>query len=170
MASWIAADAPERVDRLVLASTLPNAGASSIHVVRESLKLVAALCKVGSSAEIALVNSILSDDFRRTQPARVASIERAVREAPTSPRNLLLLAIAAVRHDGTCALRGLRVRTLILAGRRDPIVGRTAERELLHDLPNARLEILENVGHDLSLEAPDETAARVLAFLDERDG
>ena len=165
VASWMAVSRRACVETLVLASTLPSAGTVSSRVLSEVPDFVRAFAKRGASAEVALVDRILSDPFRRRNPERVLAIERAVRAAPASRRNLLLLAMAAARHDSRTSLQGLPVRALLLAGGLDPLVGRSAEDELLHELPNARLEILPGVGHDLSLEAPDETAARILAFL-----
>ncbi len=166
VASWTAADAPDRVEDLVLASTLPSARTVSHRILGELGGLACAFLHTGGSAEVALVHRVLSPEFRREHPDEVSAIEAVVRAMPTSRTTLVQLALAAARHDATVTLRGLEVRTLLLAGRRDPLVGRTAERELLHDLPHARLELLD-AGHDLSLEAPIETARHVLAFLNE---
>jgi pimeloyl-ACP methyl ester carboxylesterase len=167
VASWMASESGERVARLVLASTLPRAGALSLRRVTDLLGLAAAIARPGVEGEVALVRRVLSREFRRDHPARVAAIEREVRRVPSTRRNLVVLALAAARHDATAALLGLPVKALILVGRRDPIVGCVAERELLHDLPDARLVIVDGAGHDLSLEVPVDLSARILAFLGE---
>ena len=60
----------------------------------------------------------------------------------------------------------LRQPTLVLAGRDDPIVPLANGRILAHLIPNARLEIIDE-GHLFMVTRPDETAARIEAFLAE---
>jgi pimeloyl-ACP methyl ester carboxylesterase len=165
VASWAAIDARARVERLVLASTLSESVAVSRRVWSHVSALSRSFLLPGAQAEVRLVREILSPEFRREQPARVAEIEETVRQAPTTRRNLALLALAAAVHDADHALRGNDVRTLLLQGELDPIAGRLSQGELLRDLPNATLEVVVHAGHDLSLEAPHELADRVTRFL-----
>ena len=60
----------------------------------------------------------------------------------------------------------LRQPTLVLAGRDDPIVPLVNGRILANLIPNARLEIIDD-GHLFMVTRPDETAARIEAFLAE---
>jgi 3-oxoadipate enol-lactonase len=161
VASWAAVDARDRVERLILASTLAESTAVSRRIASHLYGLVRALAKHGIEAEVGLVREVLSSDFRREHPERVAAIEATVRRHPTSHRNLALLALAAGTHDAGRTLRGNMVRTLLLEGEIDPIAGRASQRELLRDLPNASLEVIAHVGHDLSLEAPEELSELV---------
>lgn len=161
VASWLAIDHPERVDKLVLASTLPKPTKISRRMEHEALPLA----RAGLRSEPALVHEILSPRFRARHPDRVRAIEAEVRAHPTKRRNLASLALAAARHHAAEELRAVTAPTLILVGELDPIVGPRAESELLHDIAGARLEIIAGAGHDLSLEKPRETAERVLAFL-----
>lgn len=168
VASYMALDAPQRVGRLVLASTLPRQSAISARALGRSLRLLRCLTKSGAQAEVCLVVHILSAQFRHDHPERIREIERLVRAVPARRRNLLALALAAARHNVEPALQGLAIETLLLFGELDPIAGQTSQAELLHDLPRSRLEVLARAGHDQSLEQPLTTAERVLEFL--RDG
>jgi pimeloyl-ACP methyl ester carboxylesterase len=105
VASWIAIDAPDRVMRLVLASTLPQASAISVHVARKSLSFMRCFTKRGVEAEVCLVTHIFSGRFRREHPGRVLEIASAVRENPTKRGNLLSLAMAAARHNAEPGLK-----------------------------------------------------------------
>jgi pimeloyl-ACP methyl ester carboxylesterase len=165
VASWAAIDARERVARLVLASTLPKATAISHRIRSHVGPLLRALLTPGAGAEVKLVDEILSSQFRREHPTRVASIEQAVRRTPTKRRNLVRLALAAALHDADRALDGNSSRTLLLVGELDPIAGRVSQEELLEDLPRAILEVVPHAGHDLSLEAPLSLADSVVRFL-----
>ncbi|HEX4475144.1 MAG TPA: alpha/beta hydrolase [Polyangiaceae bacterium] len=165
VASWLAADAGERVERLVLASTLPNIGTVSSHVVLSALPLLGSFTSPGVDAEVRLVRNILSSDFRKHHPDRLHAIERSVREQPATRRNLLLLALAAARHRTSPSLIAKHPPALLLFGEWDRIARERSEAELLRDLPNAELAIVPRSGHDLSLEQPVVTAERVVAFL-----
>jgi len=66
--------------------------------------------------------------------------------------------------DWRPALRGVRARTLVLQGRLDVFPPETA-REWIAALPDARLLVLEGVGHFPYLEAPERFAAAVDDFM-----
>lgn len=161
VATWIAKLAPERVDRLVLASTIPGIGARADGAFGELLALAPNVAH--REAEVDLVRAILSPEFRDAEPARVAEIEAAVRAAPGKRMNLAALALAAARHDAP--LDGtLGMPTLLLFGDRDPLAGTAAKSLLLQGFSASQLETLD-CGHDLTLERPEETARLVSAFL-----
>ena len=79
VASWLAIDAPERVERLVLASTLPEPSALSHRFKRHIWKFASSATRPGAEAEVALVNEVLSPHFRHAHPERVREIEAQVR-------------------------------------------------------------------------------------------
>jgi pimeloyl-ACP methyl ester carboxylesterase len=165
VASWIAIDAPDRVERLVLASTLPRASAVSRRALSRGVLLARCLVLPGAHAEVALVRAVLSREFRKRCPERVREIGRLVLGTPAKRRNLLLFGLAAARHDAARELRNVRARTLLLFGALDPVARRTSRLELLHAIPNATLAIVPRAGHDVSLEAPAATASAVIDFV-----
>ncbi|MEO6950983.1 MAG: alpha/beta fold hydrolase [Polyangia bacterium] len=165
VASWLAVDSAARIDRLVLASTLPTVGDVPARGWRRLFELSRCMLHPGVRAELCAVRRVLSHEFRRTQPARMDEIEAAVRAHPTKRRNLILLTLAASGHHLGSAWSAVHTPTLVLMGGHDPIVGERARDDLLLHLPGASLEVIERSGHDLSLEQPAETAARTLAFL-----
>ena len=165
VASWLAIDHPLRVERLVLASTLPRAKRISRHVYTEVLGLLRWALVPGVEAEVGLVRQILSMSFRLHHPERVLAISDQIRRSPARRKNLALLALAAARHDAEHLLPSITAETLILVGALDPIAGARSQAELLYDLPHARLCILPDCGHDLSLEQPESTALEVDRFL-----
>ena len=168
VASWVAVDFPERVSRLVLASTLPSASGLSCRGLRKLAKMSKDLFRPGEWAELGLVHDVLSREFLRDHPERVAAIEALVRAEPTSHRNLAVLLLAGARHDVAGCLGRVKADSLLLLGSRDRIAGLKAEIELLRAIPHAALEVVPGAGHDVTLEAPERTADRVLAFLEGR--
>src|SRR5690606_5351911 len=62
-------------------------------------------------------------------------------------------------------LRDIRQPTLLLWGRHDRIVPLKIGKRLLRDLPNARLEIIEETGHLPMEEKPLDVVERLAPFL-----
>jgi len=170
VASWQAILAPGRVDRLVLASTLPDADSVSLWGLMRGVGFARCFVHGGDAAEICLVRSMLSREFHRAHPRRLAEIERTVRRIPAHRRNILRLALAAARHHAGNELRRVPHETLLIFGMLDPFVNRHSRVDLLRDCPRAQLELIDGVGHDLTLEAPLETADRIIPFLQAADG
>lgn len=163
VASWMAVLAPERIDRLVLASTLPGVGALADGAIGELLSLAPSLTH--REAEVDLVRAILSPAFRAAAPERLRVIEEAVRANPGKRMNLAALALAAARHGAPLDGATQQMRTLLLFGGKDPLAGAAAKSKLLRGLPRSKLVVLEDAGHDLTLEQPEETARHVIDFL-----
>jgi pimeloyl-ACP methyl ester carboxylesterase len=111
-----------------------------------------------------MVERILSRHFRDTHPEAVREIEGAVRARPTSRVSLLQHALAALFHDARAELPHITAPTLVLAGQHDKLLGTEAPRELAGAIRRATFEIIEDAGHDVTLEQPTTTAARVCAF------
>jgi 3-oxoadipate enol-lactonase len=64
------------------------------------------------------------------------------------------------------ALPSVSAPTLVVAGEEDFILGPAACREVADGIANARLEVLEGVGHMPWVEAPEAFAATVTDFVD----
>jgi proline iminopeptidase len=65
------------------------------------------------------------------------------------------------------ALTSVTAPTLVVAGREDFILGPAACQEVADGIRNARLEVLDGVGHMPWVESPERFAAMVTAFLDD---
>lgn len=164
VAQWLALDAPGRVGGLVLASTAARGLDLSRHGVVRGLRLARCLLRSPRQAEACLVRRVLSHTFRREHPAEVARLAALAQAQPASRLGILAQAGAAASHDTHARLGALRARTLVLLGARDGLLRHESIAALAAAVPGARLETLDG-GHDLSLEAPEATAASILAFL-----
>jgi pimeloyl-ACP methyl ester carboxylesterase len=61
----------------------------------------------------------------------------------------------------------LRLPALVLWGSDDPVLPLSLGERLTSDLPNAKLQIIQNCGHNIQEECPGPTAAEINIFLDE---
>jgi pimeloyl-ACP methyl ester carboxylesterase len=150
--------APARVGRLVLMSTLASADGPAQTARREGyLRLVEA----GRFDEVVEERlPLLLSPRRRSDEALVAAARAMATE--TGPDAFLRQQRAIMsRPDSRPFLGAIQCPTLILYGRQDGIVTLAHQEELQAGIPGAPLEILEDCGHLMTLEQP----ARVNALL-----
>ncbi|MDQ3366805.1 MAG: alpha/beta hydrolase, partial [Myxococcota bacterium] len=168
VATWLAIDRPELVRALVLASTPPR-GLDLVRGAGHGLGFASCLPRRAGVREACLTEHALSERFRRAQPARTAAILAEVRAERGSLRSLLLHGAAGALHAPGAALARIAAPTLCIAGALDPLVGPAPMRALASAIPTAELAILEDAGHDLSLEQPGALAQRVERFVAAHD-
>lgn len=161
VASWIGILAPQRVAKLCLAAT-PVRGIELTRAgLGRGLSLLACLARPLEDVEASLVDRILSRPFREDQPDEVRRIERLVRAETATRSDLIKLAIAGARHDARRSLHRISAPTLVLAGAHDALLGTEPPRALAGAIRGATFAVVADSGHDLTLEQPIATAARV---------
>jgi pimeloyl-ACP methyl ester carboxylesterase len=152
--------APARIDRLVLMSTLASADGPAQTARREGyLRLVEA----GRFEEVVEERlPMLLSPLWRTDAALIAAARTMAAE--TGPDAFLRQQRAIMsRPDSRPSLGAISSPTLILFGRQDGIGALANQEEMQAAIRGARLEILEDCGHLMTLEQP----ARVNALLAE---
>lgn len=92
-------------------------------------------------------------------------IDALIHENPTSRANLIKLAAAAALHDARADLHRIKSPTLVLTAKDDPLLDIDSQWALSRRIPNASFDVISPSGHDMSLEQPVATAARVAEFL-----
>jgi 3-oxoadipate enol-lactonase len=163
-ATWLAILAPTRVAKLCLAST-PARGLALTHAgLRRELALAACFARPLAEVELRLVDRILSRRFREGHPEEMGRIERALHAEPAGRVALLKHALAGLMHDARSELHRIEAPTLVLAGDDDTLLGTEPPRALAAAIPGATFAIVAACGHDLTLEQPLATAARVAHF------
>jgi len=165
VASWLAIDFPARVDRLVLASTLPSGLEVRASALRRAASLAQCLLRRGTDFDACLATRVLPHAFRDAHRAEVERIQSLARERPMTRTNLGALLIAASMHDVRNDLHRIVAPTLVLLGGRDWLPTLGSQAELLRRIPSVELQVLDDAGHDLSAEAPEFVALKVNAFL-----
>lgn len=155
---WLGAEAPERVGRLVLASTTAHAGAREVWDQR--------IARVRADGVDVLVDGIIerwfTPGFRQARPDTVEHIAAMVRGTQTEG---YAAAAAAVRdHDMRPDLARITAPTLVIAGTSDPGTPPEQARLLADGIRGARLEELD-AAHLCNVEAVDRFTALVRDFL-----
>lgn len=84
-----------------------------------------------------------------------------------NPQTLLGDFLACNAFDETARINAVRLPALILCGAEDRMTPPKYSQYLKENLPNAQLHLLENCGHMLALEQPQEVSRLFKIFLDE---
>lgn len=164
VATWLAIDAPDRVERLCLASA-PAAGLElSRTAVGRLMSLAACLARRSQDVEPCLARRILSPAFREREPARAAAIERTMVGQPARRLQVMKHASLALMHDARRELARIRAPVLVLAGEGDELLGIEPQKALAKGIPGARFETIAECGHAITLEKPRLVAERLIRF------
>jgi poly(3-hydroxyalkanoate) depolymerase len=166
IAQQLAHQAPQRVQRLVLAATGPGLGGLP-GSPRVLLTLATPRRYDQPDYYRRIAGRIYGGQARRDpDPLRHGSPARFIQ--PPSMWGYLGQLYAIAGWTSLPWLHRLRQPTLVLAGDDDPIVPLLNGRILAHRIPNARLHVVRGGGHLFLLEQPSEMAALVTGFLAER--
>ena len=145
IAQWLAGDAPEMVDHLVLVVTCPEPNA----ILTESIEEWVSLARAGDTAGFMESNlrRIYSDDYCRKN-MWIAPIAGWLTK-PKSYDRFYIQAEACLHHDAASELRRIRAKTLIIGGEQDKALGGEASRQLAAAIAGAKLKMYPQWGHGL---------------------
>lgn len=104
--------------------------------------------------------------IKEGRPETVRRLSEKVTER--DPESYLGLYAALGAFDGWAALPSLRLPVRLIAGSEDGPTPASAMAEMAEALPDARIDILDGIGHQAPLEAPERVAAALLELV-ERD-
>jgi 3-oxoadipate enol-lactonase len=146
-AMWVAANAPERVDSLVLACTAARFGEPGPWRDRAALVRAHGLEPIADG----VISRWFTHGFADEQPELVAAFRRLLASTPVEGYAGCCEALA--RWDFRDRLGAIRARTLVLAGSEDPSTP-PSDAELLADrIPDATLVVLDGAAHLANVEA-----------------
>jgi 3-oxoadipate enol-lactonase len=154
----VAADAPERVDRVVLACTAAHYGEPGPWQQRART--------VRDQGMAAVADTVLArwftPEFREREPDVVARYAAMLRATP--PEGYARCCEAVGSFDARHRLGAVRAPTTVIAGRHDPVTTPAHGEQLAAGIPGARLELLD-AAHLANVEQPAAFTAVVLAAL-----
>jgi 3-oxoadipate enol-lactonase len=155
---------PGRLDRLVLANTTSAYGPDGQALWRERMKHV----REGGLGAIrdAVAQRYFSAAFAVRHPETVSAVMDRFLETPAEGYLACCEAIAALDHSGD--LPRIRSKTLVIAGEADAGTPVAMSREIVSNVPGARLAVIPGAAHLSVAEKPDEFAALVMGFLEEK--
>jgi 3-oxoadipate enol-lactonase len=166
IAQEIAIQAPERVRTLTLAVTFPAGSAYARRLAEVWSARVMQISREQHVDELMLLNH--SEAFFEDQ-GMVDFIRAAMlgNPHPQPPEAFSRQLAACGRHDARAGLAGLTMPTHVIGGEQDILVPVWKSREIASLIPDAKLTVVPNAPHGLSLERSDEFNGAVLEFIRE---
>ena len=115
---------------------------------------------------------LLADTDKRFAPGTPDEVIQwyADEGGKTAAPEVLALQGCLLAADLTPLLPNIPVPTLILGASQDDITPVEIQRLMADQMPNARLELLDGVGHNMKVEIPDTLANRTLEFVRDVEG
>jgi pimeloyl-ACP methyl ester carboxylesterase len=176
-----AATHPDRVERLILASTLPHHGPEQEAAMQQAVEARQAepwyedaVEALQTEAQGSFANGHeLMELCRRMMPLYYADYgEREQRHVASLDGDSLCVDATRLwekeifeRFDMRPLLPSLTMPTLVITGERDFITGPGCAGELAAGIPDAEHVVLPGVGHMIFVEAPEQFREAVLSFL-----
>jgi 3-oxoadipate enol-lactonase len=158
---WLAAHAPERVDRLVLLCT--SAHLPPPEPWLERARVVTESGTVGVIAE-AVVSRWLTPAFAGAHPDQVAALRAMLAAQPVAGYAACCAALAAM--DQRKDLGSIAAPTLVIGGAQDLAIPNEHQHALAGAIGGARLEILDPGAHVVSIERADDVNRLIRAHLE----
>jgi 3-oxoadipate enol-lactonase len=146
---WLAAHAPERIERLVLCSTAARFPAHTAYLERAATVRAHGMGAVSAT----VIERWFTPEFR-AKAADVVGRYRSMLEA-TAPEGYAACCEAVANFDGRNDLPSIAASTLVIAGAQDPVTTIEHAQSLVDGIPHARLATIEGAAHLLNVEQPD---------------
>lgn len=158
VAAWVAAHAPDRVDRLALLATSARFGTPELWAER------AATVRADGMAAVAdtVVGRWFTPGFAERHGAVVGWVRHQL--VTTSPEPYASCCAALAQLDLSPLLPSITAPTLVLAGADDPVSPPEHASQLTATIPNATMEVVPDAAHLLNVEQPDRVAHALLDF------
>ncbi len=164
---WVAANAPERVRRLVLCCTSARFGPEAAEVYRARAGTVREHT-VDAVADGAL-ERWFTPGFREAQPVLMAQVRRGLTGTSSEGYAGCCEALAALDLFGV--LGSISVPTLVIAGAEDPATPPDHGRAIADGIAGARFELIEGAAHLANIEKAELVTPLIAGFIDaEQEG
>jgi 3-oxoadipate enol-lactonase len=164
---WAAANAPERVHRLVLCCTSARFGPEAAEVYRARAQTVREHT-VDAVADGAL-ERWFTPGFREAQPELMAQIRKGLTDTSSEGYAGCCEALAAL--DLYPALGSISAPTLVIAGAEDPATPPDHGRAIADGIAGARFELIEGAAHLANIEKAELVTPLIAGFIDaEQEG
>lgn len=154
-----AIDAPERVSALALVGTSSRVNSAARGWYEERAALVQ-----DDDPELRATLDKDTEDVYRNRPEEIEAGLRIRRESTTDPRGFAnaCLAMASLNEAPLDPeLGAITVPTVLVAGDADQHCPPRASEIIAEKIPGSTMRVLEDTGHPLPVERPDEVAAAI---------
>ena len=156
---WMAINAPQRIDRLVLCCTSARLGPPEMWADRAATVRAHGLDAVADAG----IERWLSPNFMAREP-EVAARVRAMFVA-TPPEGYAACCGVIERMDQLPRLGEIRAPTLVIAADDDPATPPEHAEKIAAAIPGARLEIVHGARHMATIEQPEAMTTRIAGHL-----
>lgn len=157
---WLAAEAPERVERLVLLCTSALLGPKIVWDER-----IATATERGMDALVdGVIERWFTPAFRQEKPATVEKLARTLRD--TDPEGYAGCCAAIRDMDLRDRLPSIEAPTLVVSGAEDPATPPGHGRLIRDAIPGAHFEVVPGAAHIANVERPEEITALILTHLE----
>lgn len=160
IAQYIAIDAPNKVEKLVLAVTLCKPNETSQRVIGDWIKMA-------ESNEYGNIFIDIAEKSYTEKRLRMYRLCYPLLTRYTKPKDLtrfIIQAYACITHHAKAELDKIKCPTLVIGGDADQIVGSESSSELAEGIKNSQLILYSGMSHGLYEEASDFNT-HVLTFL-----
>jgi 3-oxoadipate enol-lactonase len=161
IAQRLALTRPELVGALILASTTCRIPSNSREHMESRLSAMRDRGPA-AAAEVA-AKSIYSAAWRSDNPDTLAAFIKW--RAAQDQTGLVNAMLATSEFDVSAKLDQIKVPTLVVTGSQDTLIRPDAQADIAEHIPGARLEVIQDAGHILPVEAPDAFNRIVDGFL-----
>jgi 3-oxoadipate enol-lactonase len=144
---WMAINAPERIDRLVLCCTSARLGPPDMWAQRAATVRAEGVEAIADAG----LERWLTADFRAHEPAATAKVRAMLVATPDEGYAACCGVIE--RMDLLPELGAVRAPTLVIAGRHDPATPPEHAERIVAGIPGARLELVD-AAHLATIEQP----------------
>lgn len=156
---------PERVNGLILADTRAQADTEENKRIRA--EQVKALLSQGMKPIVdAMLPKLLHPETVSKRPDIVKRLRDMMHQTKPEGAAAALKGMAA-REDQTELLASIKVPTLIVVGKEDPITPLEDSKKMHERIGGSRLVVIENASHVSNLERPDQFNAALTSFVSE---
>ncbi len=139
---------PERLNKLILACT--SFGGAN-HVLPDNFEVISAFSATENLNSLERIRKFMIPAFTRDFAENNFDVIEQVckfREANEVPESVYLQQLqAAMTFDTQAKLSKITAETLVISGDKDQVVPMQNSINLAKEIPNSRLEIMENSGH-----------------------
>jgi 3-oxoadipate enol-lactonase len=159
MGMWVASEAPERIERLVLCCTVPHFPPPELWDER-----IAAVRAEGIDPMVEpAIERWLPPDVRRSRPDLAEHLRSMI--AATPPEGYAGCCAAIRDMDLRPRLAGVEAPTLVVAGSDDPSTPKEKVRPIADAVPGARYVEIAGAAHIANVAQPEAFEAAVLEHL-----
>ena len=174
VAQHMAAMCPRRLHTLT--SIMSSSGARDLEEPEPGIRALLDRTPAPGDNEAAIEHTLalwtaISSPAFPTEPADLQAFvhESARRCRPGGKNETRQLAAIIADRRRVAMLRGIRVPTLVVHGDADPLVAVEGGIDTARHIPNARLEIIAGMGHDLPRQLLDPLCRMLTARFEDRE-